>query len=107
MERIRFVIDKKTNVQMDEQIDKWENIYLFSLQEVGYLKQISIYESIFEETSLLEYPGHTKYVEGYIVFNFPTIRPSAYLSLSTYVCASTFSWHFLIVAFSSYSLLIF
>ena len=41
--------------------------------------QASIYESVFEGTSLLEYPGHTKYVEGYKVFNFPTIRPSAYL----------------------------
>ena len=41
-ERIRFVIDKKTDGQMDEQTDKSENIYLFSLQEVGDLKQTSI-----------------------------------------------------------------
>ena len=76
--------------QIDEQTDKYE-IYLFSHQVVGYLKQGSIYDSVFEETSLLECPGHIMYVEGYIVFNFPIIRPSAYLSFSTSVCASTFT----------------
>ena len=90
MKKIRFVIDKKTDGQIDEQTDKLENIYLFSLQEVGDLKRPSIYESLFEETNLLEYHGLTKYVEGYTVFNFPTIRPSDYLSFSTSVCASTF-----------------
>ena len=79
MERIRFVIDKKTDGQMDEQTDKYENNYLFSLEEVGDLKQASIY--VFEETSL----------EVYIVFNFLTIRPSAYLSFSTSFCVLTFS----------------
>ena len=47
---------KKTDGEMDEQTDKSENIYLFSLQEVGDLKQTSIYELVFEETGLLEYP---------------------------------------------------
>ena len=55
----------------------------------GFPSYSSIYESVFEKkTGLLEYPWHT---EEYIVFNFATIRPSAFLSFSTSVCVSTFS----------------
>ena len=41
MERMRFVVDKKTDDQMDGQTDKQKNIYLFSFQEIGDLKQAS------------------------------------------------------------------
>ena len=43
IERIRFVTDKKTEGQMDEQTDKKETIYLFYLQDVGYLKHMNLY----------------------------------------------------------------
>ena len=44
---------KKRDGEMDEQTDKSENIYLFFLS--GSWRS-SIYELVFEETGLLEYP---------------------------------------------------